>query len=189
MPVAIPNTEPALIVAGDSVSWTKTIPLYLASDGWTLTYSFQKLGSTSAPITIEADPSGADYLVELDATDTDNWPAGNYVLTGYVDDGSTARHTVLSGSIQIVPNPAAALGSTHASRTLALIDLAIEGRIPQGMQQYSIAGQQVTKISIKDLVSLRSIYAEWVRTENTQDRLNRGLTNTRNVYARFTSPR
>jgi hypothetical protein len=57
------------------------------------------------------------------------------------------------------------------------------------MQQYSIAGQQVTKISINDLVSLRSIYAEWVRTENVQERLNRGLSNPRNRYARFTSPR
>jgi hypothetical protein len=183
--VPIPNFEPSTIVAGDSVSWTKSVQDYPADEGWTLNYSFQRLGSTSTPIAIEADPDGANYSVDLDSSDTDNWTPGNYIWTAFVDDGSTARYRVATGTITILANPAVALGGTHASRTLALIDLAIEGRVPRGLTEFSIQGQQITKIAIADLVKLRSVYAEWVRNEAAQDRINRGLPNLRNSFARF----
>jgi hypothetical protein len=182
---SIPNFEPSIIVAGDSVSWTKSVQDYPATDGWTLNYSFQRLGSTATPISIEADPDGAGYSVALDNSDTANYVAGNYIWTAFVDDGDTERHRVATGTLTILANPAAALGSTHASRTLALIDLAIEGRVPRGLTEFSIQGQQITKIAIADLVKLRSIYAEWVRNEVAQDRINRGLSNARNSFARF----
>jgi hypothetical protein len=182
----IPNVEPATIVAGDSVAWTKSVTDYPATDGWTLNYSLQRLGSTAAPIAIVADPDGANYSVAVDADDTETWAPANYIWTAFVDDGATERHRVATGTVTILANPAAALGSTHASRTLALIDLAIEGRVPRGLTEFSIQGQQITKIAITDLVKLRSVYADWVRNEVAQDRINRGLSNPRNSFARFT---
>jgi hypothetical protein len=179
------SPEPATIVAGDTLAWTKTVTLYSG----TLTYSLQLPGSTAAPITFTAAGGGPTYFISVPDSTTATWPPGNYLWTAYVDDG-VQRHVVDSGALVILANPAAALGGTHASRTLAIIEAAIEGRLPRGLENYVIDGQSIGKIAIVDLIRMRSIYADWVRNENAQDRVNRGLANPRNAFARFTrSPR
>jgi hypothetical protein len=180
----IPSTEPQIVEAGDTVAWTRSaVPDY---PGFPLNYSFQIPGSTAAPILIAATGTGP-YSVSVANTVTALWPPGNYVWTAYVDNG-TERHRVGTGIVTILDSPLVALGTTHASRTLALIEAAIEGRIPRGLDNYSIDGQMIAKMPIPDLVRLRSIYADWVKNETAQSRINRGLSNPRNSYARFRNP-
>jgi hypothetical protein len=176
----IPGIEPCTIVAGDSVAWTKTITSY----GGTLTYSLQLFGSTDLPITFAASGAGPIFSVTLDDSVTATWKPGRYIWTAYIADG-VDRHSVANGEVQVLPNPALAFGATHATRTLAIIEAAIEGRIPRGLETYAIDGQSIAKIPIEDLVRLRSIYADWVKNEYAQDRINRGLSNPRNSFARF----
>jgi hypothetical protein len=180
----IPAIEPCTIVSGDSVAWTKTITTYAG----TLTYAFQLFGSTDLPITFAASGSGPIFSIALDDSVTATWKSGRYIWTAYIADG-VDRHCVDNGEIQVLPNPALAFGATHATRTLAIIEAAIEGRLPRGLETYAIDGQSIAKIPIEGLVKLRSIYADWVKNEYAQDRINRGLTNPRNSFARFRRPR
>lgn len=184
MAVTIPNTEPSTIVAGDSVAWTKTVTSYAG----TLTYSLQFFGSTDLPITFAATGGGPNYSVALDDSVTATWKPGRYIWTSYISD-ATDRHVVGGGEIQVLANPALAFGATHATRTLAIIEAAIEGRLPRGLETYSIDGQSIAKIGIEALVRLRSIYADWVRNERAQDRINRGLSDPRDSFARFRFPK
>jgi hypothetical protein len=170
-------------VAGDSVAWTTTITSYAG----TLNYSLQLFGSTDSPITFAAAGGGPNYSVALDDSVTATWKPGRYIWTAWIAD-ATDRHTVRNGEIQVLANPALAFGATHATRTLALIEAAIEGRIPRGLETYAIDGQSIAKIPIEGLIRLRSVYADWVRNEYAQDRINRGGSNPRNVFARFTRP-
>jgi hypothetical protein len=181
---SIPNTEPCQIVAGDSVAWTKTIATYAG----TLNYSLQFFGSTDLPITFAASGAGPNYSVALDDSVTATWKPGRYIWTAWIAD-ATDRHVVENGEILVFANPALAFGATHATRTLAIIEAAIEGRLPRGLETYAIDGQSIAKIPIEGLVRLRSLYAGYVANEYAQDRINRGGSNPRNVFARFVSPR
>jgi hypothetical protein len=176
----IPNSEPGTIVAGDSVAWTKTITSYAG----TLNYSLQDFGSTAAPILFVATGGSPNYSVSLAPGVTANWAPGRYTWTSYIDDG-TNRHAIDTGEMVVLANPAIALGGTHATRTLAIIEAALEGRLPRGLETYVIDGQSIAKIPIKQLVEMRSVYADWVQNEKAQDRINRGLSNPRNSFARF----
>jgi len=161
---------------------------HLASDGWTLGYALNLPGATSTPITFNASADGDNYAISIAASTTDDWTAGNYLWHSFFTKAS-ARYQFESGSIDLLPNPAAAYGSTHASRTLALIETAIEGRIPRGLESYSIQGQQIVKIQIYRLKQLRDEYAALVSAEKAQAAIDAGRSNPLNHWARFTRAR
>ncbi len=188
MSAAIPTTEPSLIVIGDTVQWTTTVPDYPATDGWTLKYSFQLPGSAATPISITATTSGAGYAVSVAASTSDDWTAGAYVWTKFVDGVSSERHVVGNGTVSLVPNPAAAMGTTHATRTLAIIEAALEGRLPRGLEMYTIDGQQVQKLTHEALSRLRDKYKAEVKAEQDAARVASGLSSKRVSFARFVRP-
>jgi len=181
--MAILNTEPCTIVAGDSVAWTKTITSYAG----TLNYSLALFGSTDAPILFAGVGTGPNYSINLAPGVTANWAPGRYTWTSYIDDG-TNRHAIDSGEMVVLANPAIAQTGTHATRTLAIIEAALEGRLPRGLETYVIDGQSIAKIPLEALVRLRSVYADLVFSEYAQDRINRGLSNPRSSFARFVRP-
>ncbi len=184
---AIPSSEPSLIVAGDTVQWTKTLTDYSAVD-WTLSYSFQIPGSTSQPITFDADADGANYSITVDSSDTADWPPANYVWTSYVTNISDERHTISQSTVTISPDPAAAYGATHATRTLAIIEAALENRLPRGLEMYTIDGQQVQKLTHEALSRLRDKYKAEVKAENDAARVAAGLPSKRTMWASFRRP-
>jgi len=184
MSIAISTSEPATIVAGDTVQWTKIISDYPATSGWTLKYSFQLVGSTQDPITFDASASGAGYSISITPAVSAEWVAGNYIWTAFVDNG-TDRHRVATGSLGILADPVAASGGTHATRTLALIEAAIEGRIPAGLEQTTIDGQSILRITMPDLFLLRNKYAAEVRAEEDRARVASGQSSQRTMFARF----
>ncbi len=187
MSAAIPTTEPTLIVAGDTVQWTKSLSDYPATDGWTLSYSFQLPGSTATPITFDADADGANYAINESSTTTADWPPANYIWTAYVDSGSE-RHTVGQGTVTISPDPSGVPGTTHASRTLEIIEAALEARLPRGLEMYTIDGQQVQKLTHEALSRLHDKYLAAVKAEQDKARVAAGLPSKRVSFARFVRP-
>ena len=66
MTLAIPDTEPLSIRAGDSLSWSRSLPEYSAADGWTLKYRI--LWTTgSSPASFSAAGVGTQHTVTLAA--------------------------------------------------------------------------------------------------------------------------
>lgn len=186
MPAPIPSDEPDQITAGTTVFWTKFFPGYPASQ-YALKYSLQRIGGLIT-ITAAQNGSGDDFLVSLDATTTSDYPPGCYTWTAYVEQG-TVRTGLCRGSISILTSPLAALGTTHASRTLALIEAAIEGRIPNGLESTNIDNQEIQRIPMWRLSELQRIYQAKVANEANSAGMRAGLPNRRTSWARFTQVR
>ena len=79
--------------------------------------------------------------------------------------------------------------ASHAVTTLALLEAAIEGRIPAGLSMTIINGQNITRIPLEQLCRLREQYRAEVRSEEDQARIAAGLPSQRNSFIRFGCPR
>ena len=110
----IPSVEPASLVAGDTLSWTKSLSHYPANAAWVLNY---RLINATTKIDIVATASGADHLVSVTAAVTAAYPVGVYTYQAFVTKAAL-RHTVGSGSINISPNLAAQAAS-YDTRSIA----------------------------------------------------------------------
>ncbi len=161
------DSEPQSVTAGDSLAWSRTIAEYPPSAGWTLHYGAACTSPANAltfDATVAAD--GVTYQVALAPTVTAAWLAGRYVWSAYVTrNAPTAeRYTLFRGSFVVVADPAAtAVALTHAQTALNLIEAALEGRIPRGLEDTTIDGQQITRIPIMTLHDLREKYIAEVK--------------------------
>lgn len=163
--------EPTTLHAGDSVAWSRDVPACPAADGWALVYVF------SGPERHEvAAIAAAPYRVELSAGTTATWAPGLYRWVALAAKGDE-RLTVAKGALQVDPNLATAEPSdvrSHAQRMLALIEAALEKRIPKDQQSYEIDGQRLDRIPIERLNELRLQYRrEAARERNRQWPLGR----------------
>jgi len=154
VPFTIPSTEPSRLTAGDTWLWTKTLALYPATEGWTLTYSL----SGPSALRFDAAAAGSGYAVTVAATGT-KIPEGTYRWVSYVTLAGT-RHRVESGILVVEPNPAT-IPDGHATesfavRTLRIVEAALESRLPQGLEEYQIAGKAVKHMSLMELMAVRA---------------------------------
>jgi len=84
MTLAIPDTELLSIRAGDSLTWSRSLPEYSAADGWTLKYRI--LWTTgSSPASSSAAGVGTQHTVTLAAVTTASWAAGRATLFVFVE--------------------------------------------------------------------------------------------------------
>lgn len=183
----IPSTEPATLRAGDTATWTKSLADYPASAGWVLGYTFSKTGTR---ITFNASASGDDHLVAVTAATTAAWAAGSYTWASRVTLGA-ASHSVGAGSVEILPDIAAAAGGydarSHARTTLDALEAWIEGR-DMGVAEYEIAGRRLKTIPIEQLLVLRDRYRREVRSEDDATRAAAGLPSRHKLQVRFGRP-
>ena len=165
------DREPVQIVAGDSLSFARTIPNCPSSDGWVVSYRmFGPLANgTGAAVnsTVSAVADGAGWTVTFAATVTVAVITdGTYRLVGRATNATTSEAlTVYDAPIRILANPITATASsmlTHAEKMLTLIEAALEGRVPADMQSYAIDGKQITKIPVKELLAMRATYSAQV---------------------------
>lgn len=167
--------EPTQLHAGDSIAWERDVPAYPAADGWALRYVL----SGPARHVLGAIP-GAPYRVEVSAQDTAAWPAGLYRWVALAVNGAQ-RLTVATGTLEVGANletAAPADARSHAQRMLALIEAALEKRIPKDQQSYEIDGMRLDRIPIERLDALRSKY----RRELQREKNNRWPTGRRVKY-------
>jgi hypothetical protein len=174
----IPSTEPARIIAGDTAKWLKSLPDYLASDGWALSY---ELVSPANRYTFNATPDGDQFLVTVAATTTATWVAGSYAWRARVTRSGEV-FTVGSGHINVDPS-FAAVGDArgHARRTLDAIEAVLENRASSATAEYQIAGRSLKYIPIPELLTLRDKYRQEVAREDAAGRLG----GSGRIYVRF----
>lgn len=193
MSYTIPTTEPTRIVAGDTVQWTKSLPDYLPTDGWTLTYAFTLSGDQHTETA--ADNGDGTHLVTLSGTDTTALTAGIYSWQAYVTSG-TERHTVGQGRMEVLPNLAASGYSTtgydnrsHVKKVLDAIEAVIEGRASSDQISMSVSSGQVSRslsrMSFAELIEVRNTYRFLYAREIRRERIERGLPAGRKTQARF----
>jgi hypothetical protein len=164
---------PARFEAGTTLKLRRSFGDYPASDGWSMSLLLRGAGT----LDVAATADGTDFLVILSATATAGLAAGTYRWTERVSKAGEV-YTAASGTVDVTLDMGAAgagEGQTHAERTLALIEAAIEGRIPQGMESYTVGGRQVQKIPLVELSKLRGIYAARVWRQKNPGQLTPGL--------------
>lgn len=94
--------EPQSLAAGDTVSFRKTLPRYLATDGWALTYEMRGGGS---PVEFTSVADGTDHLVTVAAAVTASWVPGEYALVGYAIKAATGeRFGIYENACTVSPN-------------------------------------------------------------------------------------
>jgi len=74
---------------------------------------------------------------------------------------------------------------THAVTMLAAIEAVLEGRITADVEAYTIAGRQITKIPIEQLLVLRDRYKSEVAAETAAAAIADGDGNPRKIKVRF----
>jgi hypothetical protein len=178
-----PTLEPAIVNAGDTLRWLRSLPDYPASAGWTLSYT---LINSSAKITITASASGDDHLVNVSAATSAGYAAGDYEWRARVSkDGDV--FTVGEGQITVRNAYAGASfdARSHAQKTLDAIEAVIEGRASSSTAEYTLNGRSLKHISIPELLTLRDRYRAEVARETAARRAAAGLPDQRRIYVRF----
>lgn len=177
--------EPAYVIAGDTVTWSKVLADYPASAGWVLNY---RLINVSGKIDITASASGDDHVVLVAAATTAAWKSGSYAWQAYVTK-TTERYTVGSGSIIVKPDITACsmLETRSAARqALELLDAAMVARGSQAWtQEYEIAGRRMKFISASDFMAYRSKIVAEVAREDAAARIASGLASKTKILVRF----
>jgi hypothetical protein len=118
-------------------------------------------------------------------TQSGDLPVGGRYHYSLVLSMTGSRTLPLLGSFE-VQDVDVRTDDTHAVRMLALIEAALEGRIPQGLELTIINGQNITRIPVSQLSVLRDKYLFEVQAEREAARIAAGLPSRRTTYARFT---
>lgn len=183
MTQAIPQTEPTEITAGDTVQWTRLAGDY-PSPAWDVSYIL--INSTSK-ITIDATDSGSDHLVSVDAATSTGYAAGLYQWQCYATNG-VQRATIDTGEILIKPNFFAVSTLDTRSitkRTLDAIEAVLEKRASTDQEMYAIAGRQLKRTPMPDLIMLRDKYKSMYMNEQRAEKIKNGQASGNKILVRF----
>ena len=179
--------EPEKLTSGVTWKWKKTISDYPASE-WTLSYYLRKDGATATSFSAAAD--GDSYLVTVAAATTAAYASGIYDFIGWVIKG-TEKFEIFNSMIEVLPNPTNSSSydpRSHARRVMELLEAAMEGRVPNGMESYSIGGRSINKIPLNQLRELWEKYKMDVVMEEQAERLINGRRSGKNIGVRFNRP-
>jgi hypothetical protein len=150
----VPTTEPTSVVAGDTLTWKRSLPDYPASAGWVLSYA---LANADGLITITATADGDDHLVSVAAATSAGYVVGRYDWDAYVTLGSD-RYRVGRGTLTVETNLAAQGagydGRSWAQKTIDAIERWMAARDP-GVAEYQIAGRAMKYQEPAKLLALR----------------------------------
>lgn len=189
------TTEPATIVAGDRVAWKR---VDLGSDyppaTYDLKYAARAEGSATEEggepdIQITATGSGSDFLIEVSKTTTAVWEPGRYHWQAYiVRKSDSERVTLTSGQFEIIANRTLSGDDprTHVRKVLDAIEAVIEHRATQDQMRHMIAGRELWKTPIPDLLVLRDRYRHELASEETANKIAARLGNPSRMGIRFT---
>ena len=176
------TSTPLEVTAGDTLNWQVSLSDYLATDAWVLSYA---LVNTTNKYVITASAAGAEHLINVSATTSATYAAGEYQWQAYVTKGAL-RNTVGDGTIKILPNLAGVAGGfdtrSHVKKTLDAIESWLENKNP-AVSEYEIAGRRMRYIPIADLLKLRDKYKNELRTEEAAK--SSGLKGKNRLQVRF----
>jgi hypothetical protein len=188
---------PSKITAGDSISWidcatTDNLGNRIASDEWTLKY-FLRGNAVAATLEVTATPrADGGWDVALSAANTLLFNTVPLMFWTAKVTRSAEVKTLGSGQSAVIADlsavPAGAFdGSSQARKDLTAVRTAMRTMIAGGaVQEYSVAGRSVKRMTMADLLTLESKLLIDVQRENAADALARGDRPGSNLRVRFT---
>jgi hypothetical protein len=168
-----PTSWPSTITAGTTVKVLRSHSEYPASAGWTL--RFWLAGPSVIDKGVAGVASGASFLVTLTPAISAKLTAGTYRWREIVT--LSGESFVAASGVLVVEANIAAAGAgdlqTWEERTLAVVEAALEDRLTDDMQAYSIGGRAVTKIPVLELMGLRTSLRSAVEAQRAPARFDR----------------
>lgn len=164
--------EPTKLIAGDSVAWAREALAYLPGDGWQLQYVLR--GPASLDVTATGGPT---FVFAISAEASGALPAGIYHWACYAKRQGD-RHTLDRGEVTVLADLAVAVDLDavgHARRMVALLEAALEKRIPKDQQSYEIDGMRLDRIPIERLIALRTQYRREVAQQKNRRPMGRRI--------------
>lgn len=186
--VNVPTAEPETVVAGDLVQWRRND---LADIYATSLYSMEfvaRRAESADKIEIAATEDSDGYLFSAASTVTADWVPGQYYYDIFVTRTSdSARARLKSGIFTVEANRDVDTSDprSHARIMLAKIESVIEGRADSDVDNYSIGGRSITKMSVDELTKWRSHYRGEVEAEDNAIRRKNGKPSRTYVQTRF----
>jgi hypothetical protein len=177
---------PATIRAGDTLSQVWPLSDYPPTAGWVLRLT---LINSAASYQAAATASGADHVLTVAAATTAAWAAGTYSWS--IDATlSGARYTVATGSVQVLPDLAAATTLDTRSNYRKALEAAEAALATHGARAY-LAGIEVgdrrqTFANPGEFLSFISRLRAEVQREDSADRMRQGLAPRNKLLVRFT---
>lgn len=151
---------PSRITIGDYAQWTDN-PVtqdgqVLTSATYTLTYAVR--GATVLNLT--GTPLGNGWQTVITVQQSTTLTTGQYYWQSYLTAGAV-RFTVGQGQTVVVPNYSSATagfdGRTQLEKDIDAVDAAIRAMVAGGaVQEYTIGSRSLKKMTIADLITLRS---------------------------------
>ncbi len=185
--LAIPTTEPELIVAGTTAKWSQSIPDFPASAGWTLRYYFR---STAGGFDITAAANGDDYLINEPPSSTGNYTAGTFSWVKRVSNADSSESYELGSGTTVVRADFAQQSQGFDARTFAAKALdSIESAIATsaGRDEFSIDidGRIIVYRSLSELMKARTLFTAEVEQQRAAEQIAKGWASGNRVLTRF----
>lgn len=177
---------PAAIRAGDTLSALWQLSDYSAADGWVARLT---LINSGARYQANATASGADHALAVPAATTAVWAAGTYSWS--IDATlSGARHTVATGSVQVLPDLAAATTLDTRSNYRKALEAAEAALATHGARAYlsgiEVGERKQTFANPGEFLAFISRLRAEVQREDNAERMSQGLAPRNKLLVRFT---
>jgi hypothetical protein len=151
MAVTPSSFEPQKLTAGDTVSFVKALADFPAGDGWALTY---EVSGPNGQYEFNSAASGNSHLCTVAAATTAGWLPGEYELSGFAVNATTAeRVQIYQAQLHVLPNTAAgaAAQQTHAQKMITLIEGVMLGKAGHDILESDIEGTCIKRLSPAEL--------------------------------------
>jgi hypothetical protein len=171
----IPDVVPGHFPAGTTVKFTRSFGDFQPSDGWAytiylngLTQKFNKAATTENNV----------FNITFLPADTASLTPGPFRYAERVSNSGTGEVYDINGDLLVIniePNVSASPAGTFNTweeRMLSIVESALAGRLPAGIESYQIAGRSVSKIPAKELMQIRGILKSIIWRQNNPGQLS-----------------
>ncbi len=149
--------------AGTSLQLRRVFPTHPPADGWVYQLALRIQGYTMR----DGTPDGDGYTLTLTGEDTATWLPGLYRYSERLVKAGVV-HEVGAGSIAITENlGVAGDGRSHNQKAVEMLQAHIEGRLVDGIHNYSVGGRVVSKLSLPDAMAMLDKYKVKLLMERT----------------------
>lgn len=158
------TTPPSSIYCGDSYTWTATLTDYSAAS-YSARVVFSRVGED--PVSIDGTASGTDFAFTIPLGTSQAMEPGKWLWAYRViaTDASESK-IAATGSTWFRPDPAAeSREKTHNEKCLELCKAAMENRLTDVQESFSVLGQDITKVPAGELERLLDRYQTKVNEE------------------------
>lgn len=187
-PNPIPQREPQIVAAGDTLIWTRQINDFPTPD-WVLNYV---LRSRTDIYKWTATNDAGWFKVNLASAVTALWKPGLYDIGAYVTKSADSEQFEVRTAFRqmkvtqnLAMQPTGADPRSWATRTLPLIEETISKLSSRTVETASVNGQMYTLANLADLFKMRERLKSEIAREEEKARLDAGLGAGNKVAIRF----